>query len=45
MTAYWQENSLNSRSHVALSGKELSGVVAVDWNLIQKINLQKVKML
>ncbi len=45
MVAFWQENTLNNRSHVALAGKELSGVVAVDWNLIQNINLQRVKML
>ncbi len=45
MVALWQENTLNNRSHVALAGKELSGVVAVDWNLIQNINLQRVKML
>ncbi len=43
MVAFWQENTLNNRSHVALAGKELSGVVAVDWNLIQNINLQRVK--
>ncbi len=30
MVAFWQENTLNNRSHVALAGKELSGVVAVD---------------
>lgn len=30
MVAFWQENILNNRSHVALAGKALSGVVAVD---------------